>query len=165
MSNIVIKNKNITKKSSKKQMQEALVNEIEKIDAKLASLGLPPNIQYKCNTITNHETPQNSINISGQTEINILYRFLAYYENMYNNILSNSEKLLGVKNTDIRNINGFLIRDIICDLQLRIKVLSNSQLIASLTLAKQKLSPFLDEDTRLFNTIKEVESLYENLIK
>lgn len=165
MANIALKNKSITRTSSKKQMQQALLTEIEKIDAKLASLGLPANIVYKCANIPNFESPQNSINICNHVDINFLYRMLAHYENMYDNILLNSEKITGVKNTEVKNINGFLIRDIISDINLRIRVFSNQELITSLNTAKQKLSPFLNEDVRLFNTIKEVEALYKNLIK
>jgi len=31
--------------------------------------------------------------------------------------------------------------------------------------SSKKLAPFLDEDTRLYNTIKEVTGLYQNLLK
>jgi len=156
----------ITKRSSKKQMQESLKNEIERIDAKLSSLGLPPNIVYNIQSaVQNHETSQNTVNIQTITDINYIYRALAYYENMYNSILSNSESMFGVADTEIRNPQGFLVRDIISDLKLRLRVIKNHTIIQTLNEAKQKLAPFLDEDTRLYNTIKEVTGLYQNLLK
>lgn len=158
------KNTSITRRSSKKSMQEAIKQEIEKIDAKLDSLGLPPKIVYICGAIPNHETSQNTIRIDQCNDLNWLYRALAYNENMYDSILKNSKEMFGTPNTEIRNSIGILIRDVISDLRLRIKVVTHQVLINSLTQAKAKLTPFLDEESRLFNTIKEVEILYKDLI-
>jgi hypothetical protein len=156
--------KEATKLATREELQNSVKREIERIDEKLASLGLPTVIRYNIQaTISNFETPQNTINVSGVTDINWLYRALAYYNNIYNTTLETSEKLFGVAYKDIRNTQQFLIRDIISDIELRIKVVVNATTINALNQAKAKLTPFLDEDTKLLNTIKEVEELYKTL--
>ncbi len=162
MTNIIKKPSTIRKNSSKKQMQNAIKLEIEKIDEKLNSLGLPPNIVYVCSSITNFETSQNNVTISNCTDISWLYRALAYYENLYNNTLENSKKMFDESFTDVTNNQGILIRNIISDLKLRLKVLTHSSVINKLTTAKNKLTPFMDEESRLYNTLKEVEQLYKS---
>ena len=155
----------LSKVATREELQNSVKKEIERIDEKLASLGLPPNIVYKLNSsIANFETSQNTVNIYSCTDLNWLYRALSYYTNMYNTILERSKSMFGVANTEIRNQNQFLIRDIIVDIELRIRVLTNSSTINVLNQAKAKLTPFLDEDTKLISTIKEVEALYKTLI-
>jgi hypothetical protein len=164
MTNIVKKESKISikKSSSKKQMQNAIKLEIEKIDEKLASLGLPPEIKYICSAITNFETTQNTVNISVCTDISWLYRALAHYENIYNNVLHNSQLMFKTGFIELKNNQNILIRDIIVDLKLRIKVITHSSMISKLTTAKNKLAPFMDEESRLYNTLKEVEQLYNS---
>jgi hypothetical protein len=156
--------KEATKLATREELQNSVKKEIERIDEKLASLGLPPVIKYNINVaISNFETSQNTTNIQTCSDVNWMYRALAYYTNMYNTILEISKEMFGVPNTEIRNVQQYLIRDIISDLKLRIKVVVNANTINALNQAKAKLTPFLDEDTKLLNTIKEVEELYKTL--
>ncbi len=166
MTDIVKKstNKLSTKKPlGKKQMQLALKQEIERIDSELAKLGIYGEIVYKCSGITNFETNQNTINISGMTDLNMLLRFLSHYENLKNNTDKYIKEFNVIATQGILNVNQIPVQNIIHDLVLRIKILTNSTKINNLNAARTKLMPFLDEDSRLVNTLKEVQDLYKEI--
>lgn len=152
----------VTKLTGKKKMQVALKLEIERINTELEKLGIYGEIKYKCAAITNHETPQNTINISNMNDISSLLRFLAYYENLKQSV-DKYIKEFKIENIIPTNLNSQPIENIIHDLVLRIKVLTNSAKINSLNAAKIKLMPFLDEESRLINTLKEVQQLYSEM--
>lgn len=153
----------VSKTTGKKKMQLALKQEIERINSELEKLGIYGEIKYRCSAITNFELPQNSVNISSMTDINQILRFLSYYENLNKNIDSYIKEFKVTTPFAKVNVNNISIDNIIHDLVLRLKVITNSTKIANLNAAKSKLMPFLDEESRLVNTLKEVQNLYNEI--
>lgn len=148
--------------NSKRVRQIALKEKIQQIDDELNNLGVL-DIKYILNcTITNPETPQNTINISSITDLSFAIRLLAYFQNI-KEIKNKIEKDHNLPKTFIlKNQNGFNVCDIIHDLNLKINTLLYADKIKILTETKTKLLPFLDEESRFINTLREVEKLLKN---
>jgi len=147
---------------SKKSRQLALSEKIAQIDAELEKLGAG-NLAYTLSgSITNPETPQNSIVIHNITDMSFLFRLLAYY----NNIATTKKEYIAKNNIQdfvLKNCNSFEINDVILDLNLRIHILANQNKINVLTVSKQKLLPFLDEESRFVSSLKEIEALLKTI--
>lgn len=164
MSNLV-KTTNKVNLNSKKARQNALQQKIEEIDKELKEIGVS-DMKYRVGvSITNPETSQNTINISGITDISFLLRLMAYFQNLQNT-KKEYEKLNKLPDTfQFKNTNGYLISDILHDINLRILTLVNQDRINVLTQAKQKLLPFMNEESRFINALFEVDNLFKNLNK
>lgn len=154
----------LTRGAGKKKMQAALKAEIDKIDAKLKEFGVDHQIKYRITgTLTNFESPQNTINIISISDINTLARWLAHYEKLQASFEA-FRKEFRIPDTHIfSNQNGYLVDNIVHDLRLRMRVVVNATAINALTQARAKLMPFLDEESRLFNTLSEVSALYKTM--
>jgi hypothetical protein len=162
MSNLAVKKVNL---NSKKARQSALQQKIEEIDQELKEIGVS-DMKYKLlSAISNPETQQNSININGLVDLSQLLRLLAYFQNLQNT-KKEYERLNKLPETFLfKNINGHLISDILHDINLRILTLVNQDRINVLTQAKQKLLPFMNEESRFINALTEVDSLFKSLKK
>lgn len=154
----------LTRGASKKKMQAALKAEIDKIDAKLKEFGVDHEIKYRIiGALTNFESPQNTINIASICDINTLVRWLAHYEKLQASFEA-FRKEFGIPDTHVFiNQNGQVVDNIVHDLRLRMRVVVNAAAINALTQARAKLLPFLDEESRLFNTLSEVSALYKTM--
>jgi hypothetical protein len=152
----------LTNYTSKKARQQALADKIKLIDEELEKIGVL-NIKYRiAGAIAFIETSQNTINISGITDLSIAIRILSYYENLKTtkNLVDKDHGL--PENFIFKNINGYSISDIIHDLNLKIATLINSDKIKILTESKAKLLPFLNEESRFINALKEIDYLLKN---
>jgi hypothetical protein len=150
----------LTKGAGKKKMQLALKAEIEKIDARLKELGVAHDTKFLVlNALTNWESPQNTVNIQSMTDISQLSRWLTNYEKLKEGFEAH-KKEFGIE-TPFCSQNAQIVDNIIHDLRLRMKMVVNGAAINSLTQARAKLLPFLDEESRLFNTLQEVSNLYK----
>lgn len=154
----------LTRGAGKKKMQAALKAEIEKIDAKLKEFGVDHEIKYRITgALTNFESPQNTLNIQSICDINTLVRWLAHYEKLQASFEA-FRKEFGIPDTHVFiNQNGQVVDNIVHDLRLRMRVVVNAAAINALTQARAKLMPFLDEESRLFNTLSEVSALYKTM--
>lgn len=143
---------------SKKGRQDALKNKIAEINLRLEELGVGKQSYKVPNTISNPETMQNTISIASITCLSMLFRFLAHYKHQVNvqKAFCAQHKIIKYPLT---NINGTYVEHIVHDLELRILILTNSVEINNLTAIKTKLMPFMDEESRFINTLKEVEGL------
>ena len=152
----------LTRRAGKKKMQAALKAEIDKIDVKLTEFGVGHEIKYRTiGALTNFESPQNTINITSISDVNTLVRWLAHYEKLQAS-LEVFRKEFGIADTHVFiNQNGQAVDSIVHDLRLRIRVVVNAAAINALTQARAKLMPFLDEESRLFDTLSEVSALYK----
>lgn len=156
MSNIVKTTKNTLNLNSRKGRQEALKLKLQEIDEQLKTLGVN-NIKFKVNTnVNNPETPQNTVNISHITDISTLIRFISYFQNIQSTRKS-LELELKVELPLAKNIQGCLVQDIIDDLKLQLLIMINKEKINELNSIKTKLLPFVDEETRLVETLKSIK--------
>lgn len=152
----------LTKGAEKKKMQAALKAEIEKIDARLKELGVHHDAKFLVlNSLTNWETPQNNVNIQSMTDISQLSRWLTHYQKLKEGFEAH-KKEFGIK-TPLYSQNLQLVDNILHDLNLRMRMVVNGTAIQTLTAARAKLLPFLDEESRLFNTLQEVSNLYKTM--
>ena len=146
----------------KKQRQAVLREKIKEIDVELEKLGVG-DIKYRVSgTVPDIETNQNTINIYGITDVSYLFRQLAHYEQIVE-VKKKFCTLNSVKDFILKNRSGHNISDIIHDLSLRILILSNQDKINVLNASKAKLLPFLDEDSRFSNALKEIDGLLNKL--
>lgn len=147
---------------SKKARQSALQEKINQIDKELEKIGVL-DIKYKIPSGIQHpETQQNTIVISGIPDLNLLIRLLAYFTNMQNckKLIEKDHEL--PKDFILKQQNGHNVCDIIHDLNLRICLMLNANKIKILTESKAKLLPFLNEESRFINALKEIDSLLKN---
>ena len=91
----------------------------------------------------------------------LLFRLLALFTNQLETtkLFSKKHKIPTVVLT---NGNGQRVVDIVHDIELRILVLTNQSEINKLTSIKEKLIPFMNEDSRFINTLKEVTELMKS---
>lgn len=161
----LIKKENKVNYLSKKARQSALQEKIDQIDAELKSIGVG-DIKYRITgAITHLETPQNSINIQGITDLSLLFRILALYENQLECKKRFEKNNQLPKDFLLKQQNGYLVTDIIHDLNLRILTLTNQERINILTQSKAKLLPFLNEESRFINALKEIDTMLKNANK
>lgn len=148
-----------TNYTSKKARQSALADKIKLIDEELEKIGVL-NIKYLTSTtIVNPETAQNTINISSITDLSFAIRLLAYYDNL-KTIKDKVNKDHGLPEGFIfKTANSVEISHIIHDLNLKIATLINADKIKILTESKAKLLPFLNEESRFINALKEIDYL------
>jgi len=147
--------------NSKKGRQLALENKINEIDERLKELGVSE-LKYKVSQgISNPETTQNAVRIDTCTDINWLFRTLAYYKNIqhYRKEFCKDTK---IAETLITNNQGIIIQDIIKDIELRIVYLSNGAEINRLTQIKNELTPFMNEESRFISALKKVDFLLKS---
>jgi len=156
MSNIVKTTKNKLNLNSRKGRQEALKLKLQQIDEQLKNLGVD-NIKYKISgPIVNLDTPQNTIAIANIVDISMIIRFIAYFQNIQNT-RKTLELELKIELPLAKNTQGYLIQDIISDLKLRLLIIINQNKINELNEIKTKLLPFVDEETRLVETLKSIK--------
>ena len=147
---------------SKKARQSALQEKINQIDKELEKIGVL-DIKYRIITaITNPTSNQNTIVISGIPDLNLLIRLLAYFTNMQNCKKSIEKDHDLPADFILKNQNGINVCDIIHDLNLRMVLMLNASKIKILTESKAKLLPFLNEESRFINALKEIDSLLKN---
>ena len=157
MSNIVKKSTSINL-NSKKGRQFALEQKINEINLRLKELGVE-GLKYKLTSgVSNPETTQNTVRIDTCTDINWLFRSLAYFKNILN-VQKLFCKEASIEIGLITNTNGYFIQDIIKDIELRIVYLSHQKEINLLTEMKNKLTPFMNEESRFISTLREIDNL------
>jgi len=159
MTTAIAKRNNYT---SKKARQSALQDKINLIDEELKKIGVD-DMKFRIpNAINNPETPQNTININGITDLSLLFRLLSYFESIIK-CKKEFERLNKLPDTFLlKNQNGFLINDIVHDINLRILILTNQEKINILKVSKEKLLPFLNEESRFINALHEIDSLLKS---
>lgn len=161
MSNIV-KVEDI-KLNSRKNRQKAIKDQIDMIDNELKELGLDVNLKFLVSgTISNPETPQNTVNIQSINDISFIVRLISYYENQLKCKKDIEKDFIFPSNFVFVNANGHPIYNIIQDLKLRLNYLINGNRITFLQNAKAKLLPFVDEENRLKATLKEIQQSIKN---
>ena len=148
---------------STKARQTALQSKINEIDEELKNLDIT-NLKYTLGTIANPEILQNTINIGNITDTSFIIRLIAYYEN----IVETKNKLIkdGFNFPEgfiLKQNNGYNIYTIIQELKLRLTTLLNSEKITILTKAKEKLLPFLNEESRFISTLQDVTKMFAEL--
>ena len=155
----LVKTSNKINLNSKKGRQLALESKINEIDNRLKELGVE-GLKYKLTSgISNPETTQNQIRIDTCMDINWLFRALAYYKNIQQ-VKKDFCKDANLTDTlPLLNNQSLPISDIVHDIQLRIVYLSHQKEINTLTQMKQKLMPFMDEESRFISTLKEIDFL------
>ena len=136
---------------------------IHYIDDELKNLGIT-NLKYTLGAIANPEILQNTINIGNITDTSFIIRLIAYYEN----IVETKNKLIkdGFNFPEgfiLKQNNGYNIYTIIQELKLRLTTLLNSEKITILTKAKEKLLPFLNEESRFISTLQDVTKMFAEL--
>lgn len=147
--------------NSKKGRQLALETKINEIDERLKELGVS-DLKYRvAGSVTNPETSQNTVNISGSTDIHWLCRVLAYYKNIqhHNKLFCKDAK---ISTPLLANPQGILIQDIIHDLELRIVYVTNQVEINRLLAIKAELVPFMNEESRFISALKKVDGLLKS---
>jgi hypothetical protein len=152
-----------TNLQSKKARQMALAEKIRLIDEELDKIGVL-NMKYLCTSaISNPETPQNTIHINSIADLSFAIRILAHYQNIKNtkDLIDKQHRL--PNGFIIFNQNSQVISNIIHDLNLKIATLINADKIKILQESKAKLLPFLDEDSRFINALKEIDVLLKNV--
>lgn len=95
------------------------------------------------------------------TDISQLSRWLTHYQKLKEGFEAH-KKEFGIK-TPLYSQNLQLVDNILHDLNLRMRMVVNGTAIQTLTAARAKLLPFLDEESRLFNTLQEVSNLYKTM--
>ena len=148
---------------SKKARQNTLKNKIDEIDEELKNIGIS-NLKYRVGNIVNPETNQNTLNISTIGDTSFLIRLIAYYENMLQTKNKLKKDKFNFPDTFIlKQNNSYSVYDIVQDLKLRLTILLNSARINTLTGAKAKLLPFLNEESRFVSALKDVQKMFEEL--
>lgn len=147
--------------NSKKGRQLALENKINEIDERLKELGVSELKFSVTGAISNPETTQNTVRIDTCTDINWLFRTLAYFKNIQNEH-KRFCKDANITTKLIANGQGYLVQDILRDLELRIVYLSNANEINRLTQIKSELTPFMNEESRFISALKRVDSLLKS---
>lgn len=155
----------INSSMSKKARQLALAEKIRQIDEELKKIGVT-DLKYRIpSAINNPELYQNTINISGLMDISMIIRFIAYYNNLqiaYHLVDKDHNLPNGFL---LRSVNGYLVQDVLYDLNLRLNCIINADKIKILTESRAKLMPFLDEENRLINALQEINALVESIKK
>ena len=147
--------------NSKKGRQLALETKINEIDERLRALGASDLIYRVDKNISNPETSQNTVSIRSVTDINWLFRTLAYFKNIqhYREQFNKDGGIITAPVPSVLNSQGVLIEDIIYDLELRIVHLTNHSEINRLMAIKAELEPFRNEESRFVSALKRVEGL------
>ena len=147
--------------NSKRGRQLALETKINEIDARLKELGVSE-LKYRiAASVSSPETNQNTVNISGATDINWLYRTLAYFKNIQQQakLFSKDAK---ISTPVLLNSQGLPIHEIVHDLELRIVYVTNQVEINRLLAIKAELTPFMNEESRFITALKKVDSLLKS---
>ncbi len=172
MSNIVKKSSStrITRTTSRRKMQTKIQQEIAKIDEEIYKLGLPENPKFLCTSAVSFAAfypGNNTINITGLTDWRQCVMLYSFYNRMYNDIIAEAKSMF---NEDINKLGIIAFPgstqsypNVLHDLKLRAKLVYHQERLSVLNAAKAKLTPFMDEESRLYSTLKEVEALYKTL--
>ncbi len=154
---VVKKKAGITKRTSKKALQEKLTATIADIDKELAQLrGGTSNI-FKCTAqFKLNENDQNNINIQGCSDVGYMLKGIALLTNLQKTYTETAKAMKLEKCPPMLWLN-YPTKDWIHDLQLRIRIVSNQERINQLTTTRAKLVPFLSIDAQLVNTLQEID--------
>lgn len=149
--------------NSKRGRQTALENKIEEINKRLEEITTGEYRQYKISeSIQNPESIQNNINIFSIMDLNLVFRLLGYFKNILNVRNEYYKKNKMSISGSFTNINGREIKNIINDLELRASELIHRDEINKLRTIKDKLIPFMNEESRFVNALKEVDQLLKS---
>jgi hypothetical protein len=176
MANIVKTNKakttNITRSSSRRVMQTKIQEEIQKIDDEIEKLGVP-NATFLCGPgalLFPAILPgTNTINITSFTDWKVTLMIYVHYNRIYDDLIVETKSLFNAKLNDPSSppltFPGSMqsFANVLHDLKLQTKLLYHKNRLTVLNAAKAKLTPFMDEESRLYSTLKEVEALYKTL--
>lgn len=146
----------ITKRMSKKALQEKLTATIADIDKELEELRGTNDTAFKCSShFKLNENDSNNINIQSCTDIGYMLKGIAVITNLQKTYTEVAKTMKLEKYPAMYWLN-YPVKDWIHDLQLRIRIVSNHDRITKLMDTKNKLTPFLSMDARLISTLKEI---------
>lgn len=174
MSNIVKKSSSttITRTTSRRKMQTKIQEEIAKIDLEIEKLGIPDS-KFLCGPgalLFPAVLPgSNTINITSLTDWKVTLMIYVHYNRIYNDLIAETKSLFNVNFNDpafptlMFPGTPHTFANVLHDLKLQTQLLYHKNRLTVLNAAKAKLTPFMDEESRLYSTLKEVEALYKTL--
>ncbi len=133
---------------------------LKTIDKKLKALGFDTNYTWKCGsmTILHPFNVGTTFNIIGINDINLLLNLLVFFKNQ-NELITKEMSNYQINTQKACWYNNIPCENIISDIDFKLKSLINASKITELNKAKGELSGFMSADSRLLNTLNNLNEL------